>query len=167
MELTDAFIKADQQIDLFEYTLMHILARHLEPTFKRVKPPRIEYYGLAGVRNECSLLLSAIAHAGHPDENEAKDAFATGAKELDGVTVELVPRAQAGLAGAKAALEKLDKVSPKLKKELMRAFIASVAHDGKVTISEGELLRIIADALSLPMPPFLPGQEIDPSASTS
>ncbi len=87
MNLTDAFIKADQQIDLFEYTLMHILARHLEPTFKRVKPPRIEYYGLAGVRKECSLLLSAIAHAGHPDENEAKDAFATGAKELDGVTV--------------------------------------------------------------------------------
>ena len=86
------------------------------------------------------------------------DAFATGAKELEGITLEFVPRAQAGLAGAKAALKKLDKVSPKLKKELMRAFIASVAHDGKVTVGEGELLRTIADALSLPMPPFLPGQ---------
>lgn len=126
-----------------------------------MKPPRIEYYGLAGVRNECSVLLSAIAHAGHPDENEARNAFATGAKELDGIVLELVPRAEAGLAGAKAALEKLDRVSPKLKKKLMRAFIASVAHDGKVTISEGELLRTIADALSLPMPPFLPGQELD------
>ena len=167
MNLIDVFIKADQQIDLFEYTLMHVLARHLEPTFKRVKPPRVDYYGLAGVRNECSVLLSAIAHAGHPDENEAKNAFATGAKELNGITLELVPRAQAGLAGAKAALEKLDRVSPKLKKELMRAFIASVAHDGKVTVSEGELLRTIADALSLPMPPFLPGQEIDAAAMAS
>jgi len=167
MNLTDVFIGADQQIDLFEYTLMHVLSRHLEPTFKRVKPPRVEYYGLAGVRTECSVLLSAIAHAGHPDENEATNAFATGAKELDGITLEIVPRAQAGLAGAKAALEKLDKVSPKLKKELMRAFIASVAFDGKVTVSEGELLRTIADALSLPMPPFLPGQEIDSSANAS
>ncbi len=167
MNLTDVFIKADQQIDLFEYTLMHVLSRHLEPTFKRVKPPRVEYYGLAGVRNECSVLLSAIAHTGHKDENEAMDAFATGAKELEGITLEFVPRAQAGLAGAKAALEKLDKVSPKLKKELMRAFIASVVHDGKVTVGEGELLRTIADALSLPMPPFLPGQEIDSSAIAS
>ena len=49
----------------------------------------------------------------------------------------------------------------------MRAFIASVAHDGKVTVGEGELLRTIADALSLPMPPFLPGQEIDSSAIAS
>lgn len=167
MNLTDAFIKADQQIDLFEYTLMYVLSRHLEPTFKRVKSPRVEYYGLAGVRTECSVLLSAIAHAGHPDENDAKNAFATGAKELDGITLELVPRAQAGLAGVKAALEKLDKVSPKLKKKLMRAFIASVAHDGKVTVTEGELLRTVADALSLPMPPFLPGQEIDSSAIAS
>ena len=167
MKLTDVFIKADQQVDLFEYTLMYVLSRHLEPTFKRVKPPRVAYYALAGVRTECSVLLSAIAHAGHKDENEAMDAFTTGAKEVQGITLGFVPRAKAGLAGAKAALEKLDKVSPKLKKELMRAFIASVAHDGKVTVSEGELLRAIADALSLPMPPFLPGQEIDSSASAS
>ena len=164
MNLTDVFIKADQQIDLFEYTLMHVLARHLEPTFKRMKPPTVAYYALAGVRNECSILLSAIAHAGHTDENEAREAFATGANELNDITLEFIPRAKAGLAGAKAALEKLDRVSPKLKKELMRAFIASVAHDGKVTVGEGELLRSVADALSLPMPPFLPGQEIDASA---
>jgi len=167
MNLTDVFIKADRQIDLFEYTLMHVLSRHLEPTFKRVKPPTVAYYALAGVRTECSILLSAIAHAGHKDENEAMDAFATGAKELRGITLGFVPQAKAGLAGTKAALEKLDKVSPKLKKELMRACIASVAHDGKVTVSEGELLRTIADALSLPMPPFLPGQEIDSSAIAS
>lgn len=167
MKLTDVFIKADQQIDLFEYTLMHVLGRHLAPTFTRVKPPNVQYYGLAAVRDECSALLSAVAHAGHPDENEARRAFAAGAKELEAVTVEFVPRAQAGLVGAKSALETLDKVSPKLKKELMRAFIASVAFDGKVTVGEGELLRTVADALSLPMPPFLPGQELDASAIAS
>lgn len=167
MRLTDFFIRTDQQISLFEYTLMHILKRHLEPAFKRVKPPRIEYYGLASLRKECSTLLSAMAHTGHPDENEAMNAFAAGARELEGITLSFVTRDQAGLAGAKDALEKLDKVSPKLKKDLMRAFIASVAHDGKVTAAEGELLRAVADALSLPMPPFLPGQEIDASAMAS
>ena len=43
----------------------------------------------------------------------------------------------------------------------------AVDYDGKVTVGEGELLRSIADALSLPMPPFLPGQEIDASAVAS
>ena len=43
----------------------------------------------------------------------------------------------------------------------MRGVIASVAFDGKVTVGEGELLRIVADALGLPRPPFLPGQELD------
>ncbi len=164
MSLTDVFIKADRQIELFEYTLMHVLKRHLEPTFKRVKPPTVEYYGLAGLRKECSVLLSAVAHAGHPEESEAMQAFAAGAKELDGISLGFAPRDRAGLAGVKGALDKLDKVSPKLKKDLMRAFIASVAHDGKVTVSEGELLRTIADALSLPMPPFLPGQALDAPA---
>jgi hypothetical protein len=107
------------------------------------------------------VLLSAVAHVGHPDESEAMQAFAAGAKELEGISLGFAKRDQAGLAGVKDALDKLDKISPKLKKELMRAFIASVAHDGKVTVGEGELLRAIADALSLPMPPFLPGQDLD------
>lgn len=167
LSLTDVFIKADQQIGLFEYTLMHVLERHLEPTFKRVKPPTVEYYGLSALRTECSVLLSAVAHVGHPDESEAMQAFAAGAKELEGISLGFAKRDQAGLAGVKDALDKLDKISPKLKKELMRAFIASVAHDGKVTVGEGELLRAIADALSLPMPPFLPGQDLDAATGTT
>jgi hypothetical protein len=33
-----------------------------------------------------------------------------------------------------------------------------VAYDGRVTVGEGELLRAVADALGVPVPPFLPGQ---------
>ncbi len=49
----------------------------------------------------------------------------------------------------------------------MRAFIATVAYDGKVTVGEGEVLRAIADALGLPMPPFLPGQDLASSGKAS
>lgn len=160
MAVVDGFIRADEQIDLFEYTLTHVLRRHLEPTFKRARPPRIEYYGLNALGRECSALLSAIAHAGHKDERQARRAFEDGARELEGVSLELHSRDRAGLTGVRDALEKLEKVSPKLKRDLMRALVASAAHDGRVTIGEGELLRAIADALGLPVPPFLPGQAI-------
>jgi hypothetical protein len=42
----------------------------------------------------------------------------------------------------------------------MRAFIAASAFDSTITVGEGEVLRVIADSLGLPMPPFLPGQKI-------
>ena len=94
-------------------------------------------------------------------------AFPGGARELEGCAPTFVPRKDAGLVGVHDALDKLDRAAPKLKKDLMRAVIASVAHDGNVTVGEGELLRTVEDALGLPMPPFLPGQELEPSAKAS
>jgi hypothetical protein len=106
------------------------------------------------------VLLSAVAHAGHGDPEEAKRAFALGAKELNGLSLPLLPLEQAGLPGVRDSLARLEKLSPKLKKEVMRAFIAASAFDATITAGEGEVLRAIADSLGLPMPPFLPGQRI-------
>ena len=139
---------------------MHVMKRHLDPTFKATKPARGDYYSVAALAKECSYVLSAVAHAGHSDEAEAEQAFAAGAKEIEGARLRFVPRDKAGLGGVRDGLAKLERVSPKIKKALMQGVIASVAFDGKVTVGEGELLRIVADALGLPMPPFLPGQEL-------
>ena len=165
MKAIDAFIRADEQVDLFEYTLTHVLKRHLEPTFRRARPPRVAYYGLSALSRECSMLLSAVAHAGHADDADARRAFDSAAAELSGVELELAPRGATGLAAASQALDKLSLVAPRLKKDLMRSFLASVAHDGQVTVAEGELLRAAADALGLPMPPFLPGQSLEAATS--
>lgn len=167
MECVTSFIHADQQIDLFEYTLMHVLGRHLAPTFDRARPPAVEFYALTPVRKECAIVLSAAAHAGQTDPAAADRAFAEGAKELGGLPLSFVPRTEAGLVGVRDSLYKLDRLAPRLKKDLMRALIAIVAYDGKVTVSEGEVLRAIADALGLPMPPFLPGQDLVSPAKAS
>jgi Zn-dependent protease with chaperone function len=159
-EQVRSFMRADQQIDLFEYTLTHILDRHLAPTFETKRPTATQIYSLAPLRKECSILLSAVAHAGHKDPLAAGRAFTEGAKELSGIRLEFAARNDAGLASVRDALEKTARVAPKLKKELMRALVAAVAYDGKVTVGEGEVLRAISDALGLPMPPFLPGQEL-------
>jgi hypothetical protein len=160
MKQVESFVRADRQIDLFEYTLTHVLKRHLEPAFSKTRPPTVEYYALPALRNECAVLLSAVAHAGHKDPEGASRAFAAGAKELNGLSVSLVPLQEAGLASVRESLGKLEKLSPKLKKDVMRAFIAASVSDLTVTAGEGEVLRAIADALGLPMPPFLPGQQI-------
>ncbi|MGH9332611.1 MAG: M48 family metallopeptidase, partial [Vicinamibacteria bacterium] len=161
MEQVESFVRADRQIDLFEYTLSHVLKRHLEPRFQRAPPPSVEFYALGALHEECSVLLSAMAHAGQKEGSAAERAFREGAKELDGLSLSLLPLEQAGLARVRDSLNRLERLAPRLKKDLLRAFIATVAFDRKVTVGEGEVLRAIADALGLPMPPFLPGQTIE------
>jgi Zn-dependent protease with chaperone function len=165
MNHVEGFVRADRQIDLFEYTLTHVLKRHLEPSFTRSRPPKVEFYALHALKNECAVLLSAVAHAGQKDLEAAKRAFAQGAKELNGLPLSLLPLEQSGLVGVRDSLAKLEKLSPKLKKDLMRAFIAASTFDAAITVGEGEVLRVIADALGLPMPPFLPGQKIATAAT--
>jgi Zn-dependent protease with chaperone function len=160
MKHVDGFVRADRQIDLFEYTLTHVLKRHLEPHFTRSRPPKVEFYALSALRKECAVLLSAVAHAGHKEPDAATRAFARGAKELNGLSISLLPLDQAGLVGVRESLARLERLSPKLKKDVMRAFIAASAFDSTITVGEGEVLRVIADSLGLPMPPFLPGQKI-------
>jgi hypothetical protein len=160
MKHVEGFVRADRQIDLFEYTLTHVLERHLKPAFSRTRPPAVEFYALPALRKECAVLLSAVAHAGHKEPEGATRAFAQGVKELNGLPLSLVPLEQAGLVGVRDSLAKLEKLSPKLKKDVMRAFIAASASDATITVGEGEVLRVIADSLGLPMPPFLPGQKI-------
>jgi hypothetical protein len=160
MRQVESFIRADRQIDLFEYALTHVLKRHLEPSFRRIRPPTVEYYGLPALRRECAVILSAVAHAGHREPEAAKRAFVQGARELNGLLLELLPLSDAGIAGVRDSLAKLEKLAPKLKKDVMRAFVATSATDGTITVGEGEVLRVVADSLGLPMPPFLPGQKI-------
>jgi hypothetical protein len=164
MKHVESFVRADRQIDLFEYTLTHVLKRHLEPAFTRSRPPAVEYYALPTLGKECAVVLSAVVHAGHREPEGAKRAFAQGAKELNGLSLSLVPLEQAGLLGVRDSLARLERLSPKLKKDVMRALIAASAFDATITAGEGEVLRAIADSLGLPMPPFLPGQKVAPAA---
>jgi hypothetical protein len=59
------------------------------------------------------------------------------------------------LDNLKQALDHLAAASPGVKKRALDASAACIAADGRVTVSEGELLRAIADSLDCPMPPLI------------
>jgi len=160
--LVEELMKADQKIDLFEFTLQHILRRHLDPHFNQTRPPGVRYGSLAPLAHEISLLLSRLARAGQDSEEEAQQAFAQGVKELTGSRLRLSWLEQEdGFEALSNALDRLNRVTPLLKRRLLRACGVCVSHDDQVTLREGELLRAIADALDCPMPPFLPGQTLE------
>ena len=162
--LVERMVQADQEIDLFEYTLTHILKRHLDPHFGKLSPPVIKYHSLGPLGKELSLLLSYLAHLGHEKPEEAQAAFEGATQVLEGSQAELTfhSHKECDLKSHGTSLDRLTLVSPPLKRTVLQASAACVSHDNQVTVQEGELLRAISDALDCPMPPLIAGQTLPP-----
>lgn len=154
------FVRADRRIDLFEWALSHVLLANLGQHFARLPHVPIRYYALTRLARPCSILLSAIARAGHDDESAAARAFATGAAHLSVAGMAFQPADACTLEAVDQALNELATVAPKAMRPLITACAATVAADREVTTREAELLRAIADTLGCPVPPMLPGQPL-------
>ncbi len=154
-------IESDGQVELSEFVLQKIVLRHLEPQFRRTKPPVIQYYTLKPLVPDCQVVLSALAQVGSDDPGEVAKAFAAGAPYLRQPEGELalLPRDQCGLDHIDAALDRLALAVPQIKKNVIEASVHTVGADGVIQEPEAELLRAVADALDCPTPPFLQIEE--------
>ena len=155
-------IESDRKVTLFEYALQRMLLCHLAHRFERVKPLRIRFSALRPLLPSCAALLSALAYVGQRDQSAATRAFSAGADRLatPAGTIEMLPREQADLRMVDRALDSLAAASPQIKKRVLEACAACIGADGRVTVEEAELLRVIADSLHCPMPPLLAGQGV-------
>jgi len=155
-----ALVVADEKIELFEWVLQRMVSSHLRPHFERVRRPRVRRMSPRTLSEQCSAVLSILAHAGSPDPAAKRAAFGQGAARLAGIDVALLPRERAGLRELDRALEGLAEVEPSVREKLLSACAACVAADREITEAEGELVRAIADGIGCPMPPLLPGQPL-------
>ncbi len=149
-------MEADENISLFEYTLQHMLLRHLESAFDRKAAARKSVRSLAALRPACVDLLSSLAHVGHSDPEQAGHAFEAGMRELFPESAPAAKMTEPSLVAIDGALDELAAAVPNLKRGVMVACIACVVADRQVTVAEAELLRAVADSLGCPVPPLLP-----------
>jgi Zn-dependent protease with chaperone function len=145
----------DQAIDLFEYALMRSMVRRLDPIYRKVKRPTIQYYDVNGVTAMAADLLATLAWTGADSPNTARAAFQKGMSVLSGKPISLPDAAACTLDRLDQSLEKMLTASLPVRGRVLEACAACVAHDGEVTVEEGELLRAIADSLECPVPPLL------------
>jgi Zn-dependent protease with chaperone function/uncharacterized tellurite resistance protein B-like protein len=136
-----AAIEADSRLTLGEFVLDTILDWNLGPKAKRAGGVRFK--SRDELKDECSLILSLLAHAGGSE--------ALFAKAAPGLA--LAPRDSLQLSKVSAALERLSQLAPLEKEPLIAACAELIAADGNVRLVEHELLRAIAAALDCPMPP--------------
>jgi hypothetical protein len=117
----------------------------------------VQIYGLRGVADDVSCVLSLLARSGHRDADQAAAAFAHGSRLLreKNVVLDFLPLEHCPPSRLGAALGKLALTSLPLKRRLLAACLESLAYDDEVAVAEADLYRAIAEALGCPLPPWL------------
>jgi Zn-dependent protease with chaperone function len=150
----EALIKADSQIELFEYAVHRMLLRHLDVYFRHRKPTKVRYHRLDRLLPSLTGVLSTLTYAGQKGEADVRHAFEKGMAEI-GRSASLLAKSDCSLRNLDAALTTLAEATPKLKRDAFRACAACVAADGKVTPREGQLLQAVAGIIGVPVPPIV------------
>ncbi len=153
----DALIEADERIELFEWTLRKIVSHTLAPKYEPQGKIKVLYKSFQAVTSECVLLLSALWHVGRNDAAHSK-AFDEVLASLQ-VEGQLLGWQSISLAEFDRACDKLARLHPMKKPELLKACASVITLDGKVTVREAELFRAVAEILDCPMPPLVVANE--------
>lgn len=148
-------IEADQRLSLFEYALKRLVFQQLDGLLLKAARPGVPgNRRLEAVAGAAGVILAALARAAAREPETAREAYAAAQAEMG--AVRLPPFAalpeRIDFGAVDRALDQLAALGPEGKQRLLTAAAASVAHDGKVTVEEGELLRVVAFALDLPLP---------------
>lgn len=155
--VTELLIRSDGQVTLFEYMLQHLIHRHLASHFEQRGFPPIKFHSLGALGRDASVILSAMAWLGR-NESEAKDTWASMAKGWEGGggwSPMLLSAAECGPGLIGPVLEHFEAAAPPVKKELLALCAQAAAHDGVLSNEEGELLRLVADAIGCGVPPLV------------
>lgn len=155
LEHVDRLIHADDQVDLFEWVLSALLRSH----FKDVADPSRANHATGRVSlskrmDEVRRVLATVAHLGDEDGRSAAEAYETGMMALFGAQSFSMPEIEVDLDAFDEGLVALDALDYPAKKQLVRALLETVVHDGWVTIAEAEVLRAVCETLHVPIPPL-------------
>ena len=149
-------VEADARLSFFEFALQQIIAHRLGANYKR-RTKEAVYKNMAPLAADAAHILSRLAHVGHPDETAARAAFKCGWDKLNipDSRRQMQADGRVSFGMLRVALERFALAAPGVKKTFLDACARCVLHDEHVTPEEAELVRAVAYALDIPLPPFL------------
>lgn len=148
-----ALIEMDSKIELLEWSLQKILFSHLDAQFFKLPHVKAGYFRPEQVKKEIALILAVTAYAGQQGQGDVEKAFASAVQALGLSGVTLIAKNAISLSKLDLALETVKRLKPLAKPQLLKACVASIVHDQRVSLAEVELLRAFSDVLDCPMPP--------------
>ncbi|MDP1664866.1 MAG: M48 family metallopeptidase [Methylobacter sp.] len=160
-DLVQQLIEVDGVVDTFEFALSRVLKTHLNDAAHPQR--RHENLRLTQLPEAVGALFSVMAKQSHTETGAAyqKGMECLGRYEqrikmlIDTGQWPRYAPAQDWISATDTALNQLDGLQMLDKQALVSALALVIAHDGKVTSPEAELLRAICATLHCPLPPFV------------
>jgi Zn-dependent protease with chaperone function len=148
LKLLQQLIAADRRVTLGEFVLAMMLEAALGERAGRAVP--VTYRTLEPLAADAQLILSLIAYA---TKGNSAASFEAGLKEL-GLPLKLLDASAVSFNAVKAALSRLNQLAPMQKPRLVKALVQCALAEGRLTLTDAELLRAICSTLDSPLPPF-------------
>ncbi|GAB2661612.1 M48 family metallopeptidase [Arenimonas aestuarii] len=155
MDSCFALSHADGRISLFEYCLGRLLRVQVHDALDPSRAWVPGHRQLSRCTPQAITLLAVLAQAGHADTATAMRAYLAGLQRV-------FPRLDAPYRPPADPQRAMDEVWPVLdevdligKELLLEGLVAAISHDGRMSASEAELLRVVCASLHCPLPPML------------
>lgn len=149
ISLVHRLIEAHGKVSLGEFVLLTVLRRYLGPQPKGASPVR--HRDISSAAQESAIILSLLAHAG----GGGMSAFNKGMEALGIEGGVFSATAELRFDLVDKALNELKLLAPLKKPAFIKACLEVVMADGRLTLTEGELMRAICAALDSPLPPII------------
>ncbi|GAJ76204.1 heat shock protein HtpX [Vibrio sp. JCM 18905] len=141
--------QTDDHYSLAEWCVINLLEKQLLESYGCTK----QFQSLKQLKESVFWLLRELAWVSHSQPEDAQRAFSSALTCLGFNDAELQP-ANKNWDLNRAALELLLQLKPKSRRLFVKACRLAIESDGKVTVAEGELYRVIACFLEVPEPPL-------------
>ncbi|WP_203342566.1 M48 family metallopeptidase [Vibrio diabolicus] len=141
--------QTDDHYSLAEWCVINLLEKQLLESYGCTK----KIQSLKQLKESVFWLLRELAWVSHSQPEDAQRAFSSALTCLGFNDAELQP-ANKNWGLNRAALELLLQLKPKSRRLFVKACRLAIESDGKVTVAEGELYRVIACFLEVPEPPL-------------
>jgi len=141
--------QTDDHYSLAEWCVINLLEKQLLESYGCTK----QIQSLKQLKESVFWLLRELAWVSHSQPEDAQRAFSSALTCLGFNDAELQP-ANKNWGLNRAALELLLQLKPKSRRLFVKACRLAIESDGKVTVAEGELYRVIACFLEVPEPPL-------------
>ncbi len=140
--------------DLFRWMLRRVMLRHLEDQHDDGRA--VHNVQLERLHAEAVTVLGVIAWFNSSGQEQTQPAFDAALATIGIQPQPIPPIEQLTFERIDEALEALARLDQRGREAFVSGATAAVLHDGKTTVEEAELIRVVADAVRLPVPPLLP-----------
>lgn len=151
--------EADKTTDLFEYLLLHTVETRMERVGGMANQSQISRRSAHPLSADLQRVLSAVAHAGSGHATGAATAYrrATAVISVAGLRgSQLLPWHPSLMKGLVPAFQALRRTAPRIKEQIVEACAQAIVADKTITADEWDLMRVVCEALSCPLPLRVP-----------